>query len=276
ASGMDKAKLVADLQTRYSDDYSGQWRKFLSSAQVTRYNGVKDAAAKLAVLSGNQSPLLAVFSVPSQKTPIAPPDVPKTLQPVQVITPPAVTDKLIGDKNSPYMNALLTLQSSLDQTANAQGPAAEQAASQAANNATQARTAARQIAAAFNIDQQGQVHAVVQNLMEAPIAYAEPLLKNFGAAEINVRARTFCAGVRSTLAKYPFNPDATAQASLAEVTALIRPGSGSLWKFYNDALAASLPKQGNQYVAKADGPVKLAPGFVTFINRASAFAEVLY
>ena len=276
ASGVDKAKLVADLQSRYAEDYTAQWRKFLSSAQVTRYGGIKDAAAKLAVLSGNQSPLLALFSIASQNTAVALGDVAKTFQPVQLITPPNVTDKLIGEKNGPYINALLTLQSSLDQTANAQGPGAEQAASQAANNATAARTAARQIAAAFNIDQQGQVHSVVQNLMEAPIAYAEPLLKNFGAAEINVRARAFCSAARSTLAKYPFNADATAQASLAEVAALIRPNSGNLWKFYNEALAAALPKQGNQYVPKAEGNVKLAPGFVTLVNRAGAFAEVMF
>ncbi|MGH7617087.1 MAG: ImcF-related family protein, partial [Gemmatimonadaceae bacterium] len=276
AGGVDKAKLAADLQSRYSTDYAAQWRKFLASAQVARYAGVKDAAAKLAVLSGNQSPLLALFSVASQNTAVALPDVVKTFQPVQLITPPNVTDKLIGEKNGPYVNALLTLQSSLDQTANAQGPAAEQAASQAANNATAARTAARQIAAAFNIDQQGQVHSVVQNLLEAPIAYAEPLLKNFGAAEINVRSRAFCSAARTTLAKFPFSPDATAQASLAEVAALIRPNSGSLWKFYNDALAAAVPKQGNQYVPKPDGSVKLSAGFITFLNRAQAFADVMF
>jgi type VI secretion system protein ImpL len=276
ASGVDKAKLVADLQSRYATDYAEQWRKFLSSAQVTRYGGVKDAAAKLAVLSGNQSPLLALFSVASQNTAVALPDVAKTFQPVQLITPPTVTDKLIGEKNGPYVNALLTLQSSLDKTANAQGPAAEQAASEATNNANAARTAARQVASAFNIDQQGQVHSVVQSLMEAPIANAEPLLKSFGAAEINVRARTFCSSARATLVKFPFSPDATAQASLAEVTALIRPNTGSLWKFYNDALAAALPKQGNQYVPKADGSVKFSPSFVTLVNRAAAFAEILF
>jgi len=267
---------VADLQTRYSADYAAQWRKFLSSARVTGYAGVKDAAAKLAVLSGNQSPLLALFSVASQNTNVPLPEVAKIFQPVQLLTPPAATDKLIGDKNAPYVNALLAFQSSLDKTANAQGPAAEQAAADASGNASQARTAARQIAAGFNIDPEGTVHSVVQNLMEAPIAYAEPMLKNFGAAEINVRARAFCAAARGTLAKFPFAGDATAQASLAEVAALLRPSTGSLWKFYNDALASSLPKQGNQYVPKPDGSVKLNPAFVRLINQAQTFADVMF
>lgn len=276
AGNVDKAKLVADLSARYSADYAGQWRKFLSSASVAHYSNIRDAAQKLAVLSGNQSPLLALFSVVSQNTAVALPEVANTFQPVQLLTPPTATDKLIGDKNAPYINALLTFQSSLDQTANAAGPAAEAAAGQAAGNANAARTAARQIASGFTIDQQGNVHSMVQNLMEAPIAYAEPLLKNFGAAEINVRARSFCAAARPLLAKFPFNADATTQASLAEVTAVLRPGTGSLWKFYDEALAASLPKQGNQFVANPTGSVKLAPGFVTFLNRAATFADIMF
>jgi type VI secretion system protein ImpL len=276
AGGVDKAKLVADLSARYAADYAGHWRKFLSSASVARYSNVKDAAQKLSILSGNQSPLLALFSIVSQNTAVPLADVATTFQPVQLVTPPTSTDKLIGDKNAPYINALLAFQSSLDQTANAAGPAAEAAAGQAAGNATAARTAARQIASGFTIDQQGHVHSIVQNLMEAPIAYAEPLLKSFGAAEINVRARAFCSVARPLLAKFPFSPDASAQASLAEVTAMLRPGTGSLWKFYDDALAAVLPKQGNQFAPNASAGVKLAPGFVTFMNRAATFADIMF
>lgn len=274
AGGVDKAKLVADLQSRYSTDYTAQWRKFLASAQVARYSGVKDAAAKLAVLSGNQSPLLSLFSVASQNTNVPLPEVAAVFQPVQLLTPPTETVKLIGEKNQPYINALLAFQSALDQTANASGPAAEQAAGQAAGNASTARTAARQIAAGFNIDQQGNVHSVVQNLLEAPIAYAEPMLKNFGAAEVNVRSRAFCAASRPVLAKFPFSPDATAQASIAEVTALLKPGTGSLWRFYEDALASSVQRQGNQFIA--GGTVKLSPGFMTLLSRSAVFSEVLF
>jgi hypothetical protein len=44
------------------------------------------------------------------------------------------------------------------------------------------------------------------------------------------------------------------------VSALLRPGTGSLWRFYDEALASVLPKQGNQYVAA--GSIKFTPGFV--------------
>ena len=88
AAQVDKAKLVAALQSQYSADYAAQWRRFLQSASVSRYANVKDAAAKLAVLSGNQSPLLALFSTVSQNTalPLLP-DVVTVFQPTQTITP---------------------------------------------------------------------------------------------------------------------------------------------------------------------------------------------
>ena len=276
AAAVDKAKLVAELRSRYMADYIGQWRKFLASATVSRYSSVRDAAQKLAAFSGNQSPLLALFSIASQNTDIGVPEVTAVFQPVQLVMPPAAKDKLIGPGNAPYVNALLALQSSLDQTANAQGPAAEQAAGAAAGNATAARTAARQIASGFNIDQQGQLHTIVQTLMEAPIAYAEPLLRNFGAAEINVRARAFCAVARPLLAKFPFSPAATQQASLAEVAAMMKPGTGSLWRFYDNSLASAMQRQGNQFAPNAGGSVKLSAGFITFLNRAAAFSAVMF
>jgi type VI secretion system protein ImpL len=276
AATVDKAKLVAELRTRYVTDFMAQWRKFLASATVSRYSGIKDAAQKLRAFSGNQSPLLALFAIASQNTDIGIPEVTAVFQPVQLVTPPAAKDKLIGPGNSAYVNALLTLQSSLDQTANAQGPAAEQAAGQAAGNATAAHTAARQVASTFNIDQQGQVHVIVQTLMEAPIAYAEPLLRNFGAAEINVRARAFCSAVRPLLAKFPFAPAATQQASLAEVADVLRPGTGKLWQFYDNSLASSVQRQGTQFTPTPGGSVRVSQGFITFLSRAAAFSSVMF
>ena len=104
------------------------------------------------------------------------------------------------------------------------------------------------------------MHSVVQNLMEAPIAYAEPLLKNFGAAEINVRARAFCSAVATDAREVPVQSRRDRAGVAGEVTALLRPNTGSLWKFYNDALAGRAAQAGNQYVPKPDGSVKLAPG----------------
>jgi type VI secretion system protein ImpL len=197
-------------------------------------------------------------------------------QPVQTLTPGNVTDRLIGAGNKSYMDALLQLTASLEQAATARGAAGEAAAGQAAGNAVAAKTAARQIASGFTADPLGHVDGTVQDLLIAPIAYAEPMLRNFGADEINAAGQSFCARVRPILAKFPFNPDATAQASVAEVSALLKPGSGSMWTFYNEKLQTALPKQGNQFVPAAGGTLRVAPGFVTLLNRAAAFSDVLF
>jgi len=270
----DKAKLVADLRASYVTDYADNWRRFLRSAAVTRYANVRDAAQKLTILGGNQSPLLELFSVAARNTNVSP-EIATIFQSVQAVTPPADTTKLISGGNQAYMGALLTFQGSLEQVAIANGPGGETAATQAAGNATAAKSAARQIASTFTPDPQGQVHSTVQKLMEDPVSYAEVLLAHFGADQVNARARTFCAGARLTLAKFPFNPNAGAQASLQEVSAMLRPNSGSLWTLYNEMLQGALQKQGNVYQPVA-GPVRLSPAFVDFFNRAATLSDVLF
>ena len=271
----DKAKLVAELRARYASDYADHWRRFLSAAAVQRFGGLRDAADKLRVLSGNQSPLLALFSTVSRHTDVAAPAVKEVFQPVQALTPPNVTDKLIGTTNAPYVTALVTLQSSVEQAAAARGPGGEGAAAQAQGNAANALVAARQLAADFKIDPAGQVHATVQRLMEAPITHVEPLLRGFGAAQINARGASFCAAARPVLAKFPFNPSALAEATPQEIGALLRPGTGALWTFYNDALQPLLQKQGATYVPQGGG-TRLTTGFVNFFNKLAALSEAMF
>ena len=270
APQIDKAKLVADLRSRYTNDYIENWRRFLRSASIARYAGVRDASQKLVMLSGNQSPLLTLFSIASRNTNVAP-DIAGVFQPVQAVMPPADTTKLIGPGNQPYMSALAAFQTAVDQVAVGGQPQA--ATAQAAGGA--AKSAVRTIAASFTIDQQGQVHSTVQKLMEDPVSYAEPLLAHLGADQVNARARTFCAGARVTLAKYPFTPTSTSQASISEVTAMLQPRSGSLWTMYTDALQSSLQKQGTSY-APVPGDVKLVPSFVDMFNRLATFSDVLF
>jgi len=275
AAAVDKNKIVANLKAQYATEYAAHWRMFLQSASVVRYDNVKDAAAKLAVLSGNASPLLQLLSTVSQNTAIALPEVASVFQPAQTVTPPTATDKLIGGLNRPYVGALLDLQAALSQTAVGSGKAAEEAAAQASSKVAAAKTAVLQLANGFTVDQQGNVHRTVQSLLEAPITNTDPLLQHFGADEINVKARSFCGVAKGLLAKYPFNPDATEQASIAEVSAMFKPVTGTLWKFYNDNLKAVLPKTGNQYVP-AGGNVKISTGFVQFMNHAQTFTDAVF
>ena len=276
AQPVDKAKIVADLRSRYASDYVENWRRFLRGASIARYANVRDAAQKLTVLSGNQSPLLSLFSVAARNTAVPSQEIANVFQPVQTVTPPADTMKLIGQGNQAYMSALVAFQAAVAQAAATAGQAGESAAGQALGSAAAAKSAAVQIAASFTIDQQGQLHSTVQKLMEDPISYAEVLLTRFGADQINARVRNFCSGVRGTFAKFPFNPNSSVQATIPEVAAILRPGTGTLWTTYNDVLQSVLQKQQGNVYQQVPGNVRLSAGFVDFFNRAATYSDLMF
>ena len=65
---IDKVKLTQDLSTRYIDDFIKQWRRYFRNTSVLRYADLKDAAKKLNLQSGTQSPILGLFWLASQNT----------------------------------------------------------------------------------------------------------------------------------------------------------------------------------------------------------------
>lgn len=270
----DRAKLVADLRARYASDFVKHWRAYLAAGGVPRYAGVKDAARRLGVLSGNQSPLLVMLAIASQNTAVPDTALASRFQPVQAVVSPAAADKLVAEANAPYVNALVGLQAAIDQAANAPPGQGELAAQQASQKASDAKVAVLQLAQGFRLDPEAHVEATVQRLLEAPITYVEPLLRGFGAAEINAAAGAFCGQARGVMNKFPFNASSPVQAGAAEVNALLRPGTGALWALTAGPLARAVQRQGAQFVPT--GTVQLAPQFVAFLNRAAAMSEALY
>src|ERR1017187_1034126 len=129
AGNIDRNALAQGLHDRYYSDFVKQWRTYIKSASVVRYAGLKDATTKLAQLSGNQSPLLELFALASTNTAVDEPAVAKIFQPAQSVVPPGATDRFIAPPNQNYMNALLTIQSSLEGIANQPGVPNDAAAS---------------------------------------------------------------------------------------------------------------------------------------------------
>jgi type VI secretion system protein ImpL len=173
------------------------------------------------------------------------------------------------------MNALVNLQTSLDAIAS-KPDIDDAAAAPTLTNATAARVATRQLAQAFRIDPDAHVETIVQKLLEDPITNVESLLRTLGPAELNAKGKGLCAQFNSVLNKYPFNPNATAEATVPNVNEVFAKPDGALWAFYEANLKKLLPKQGNQYAAATAAGVNLTPGFVNFFNRAAAFSDVLY
>ncbi|HEX6534378.1 MAG TPA: ImcF-related family protein [Gemmatimonadaceae bacterium] len=276
AGRMDRDKVLQELRARYEADYVRHWRAFLQAAAVVRYANVKDASKKLSMLAGNTSPLLELFALAAQNTAVDSGAIGATMQPVQVVTPPAVTDKLVGQSNQEYMTALAQLQAAIDQVANAPVGGADAAMTQTTTSAALAKVAAQKIAQQFRVVGDGAVSTAALRLLQEPITYAEPLVRNFGVGELNGKGGSFCARAAPVLAKYPFDPDAATQATPDEVATIFKPGTGALWTFYGEALQNVIVKEGDAYVAKPGGTPAISPTFVAFFNRAASVSSALF
>jgi type VI secretion system protein ImpL len=275
-ANFDIGKLQQELKTRYSTEFVNQWRAYLKGATVVRYTSLKDAAAKLMLNSGNQAPILQLLSLCSTNTAVDDPAVANVFQPVQAVVPPNAVDHFIAPQNQNYVNALLALQTAIDQIANQPGTPDPAAASQSINAAAQAKMSTRQMAQTFRVDADGHVEGTVQNLLEAPITSVEAMLRTLGPAELNGKGKDLCAQMHPVLSKYPFTPTASAQATLQEVDSLFQPQNGAIWGFVTANLSRAVTRQGNQYVPNSSGGVNVNPAFLAFLNRAAAFTAAAY
>ncbi len=274
SANIDRAKLEQDLRARYNADFILKWRTYIKSASVVRYASLADASQKLTQMSGNQSPLLELFALASQNTAVDDPDVKSAFQPVQTVVPPEATDRYILPPNQNYVNALVTLQASLESIATQGGTPNDAAAAPTLQNATQAKVTTRQMAQAFRIDSETHIEAAVQKLLEDPIVYVEGMLRALGPAELNGKGKSLCGQFRAVLSKYPFNPNATIEATVADVNGLLRKPDGALWSFYDQNLQKLLVKQGSQFAIGPSGGVN--PAFLNFFNAATAFSDAIY
>lgn len=277
APSLNEANLTQQLTTRYDSDYQSQWRAFLASADVVRYRSLSDAAAKLQQLSNPASPLLALLYVVSHNTAVGAPAVAKEFQPAQAVVAPTSVNKFVGPGNTGYVNGLLGLQGAVAQVA--QQPTAVNnpaAVAPIVTASVAAHTAASQTAQAFTLDPVGHVDQMVLALLQAPINSVDAVVRGRGPAEANAAGKSFCTGFDQIANQFPFSPRSQVEASPAAVAALLQPGTGSLWQFYDASLKTMLAQQGMIYVPVPNSPVKLNPGFVTFFNRLAQLSAALY
>jgi type VI secretion system protein ImpL len=275
SANIDRGKLVQELKQRYHDDFIREWRMFIRSATVLRYANLQDASKKLGLMSGNQSPLLALIWLASQNTNVGTEPIMSAFQPVQSVVPPASVDRYIAAPNQAYMGALMALQTSLESAA-ALPQVNDAVAAQVLTNASTAKLAARQLAQGFRVDSEAHLETQVQKLLEDPITYLEGLLRALGPAELNGKGKSLCSQMRTVWNKYPFNAASPTDATVDEVNGLLRKPDGALWSFYDTSLQKILVKQGAQYVAAPGSGMTLNPAFVSFFNQAASLSEAFY
>jgi type VI secretion system protein ImpL len=276
-ASFDPATLGPELTARYQKDFIGNWRTYLANTEVVRYKGIPDAAQKLQQLSGNQSYLLALFCVASINTSLKDNDAASApYQPVQYVEAPGCVEKLVQDHNGPYLTALASLGSVLERLARNNGNIPDDMVEQVQNEAANAFRVTRQIAQNFRIDRDGDVHGMVQRIMEDPIKQAEGLLRGVGPAQLNGSGRRFCSAFAELTDKYPFKTESKTDATIDDLNTMFRPIEGKFDQFYDSALKNYLERRGSQYTRKSDSRVHVTDNFLRFMNRAGALRDALY
>ncbi len=275
----DRARIAAELRRRYLNDYITQWQRYLSEGRVAAFRGARDAAVKLRALGGPQSPLLRLFAIASQNTHMDSVVLRPVFQPVHAVLPPTATDRLIVEgANQSYMQGLVALQAAIDQVAaTPAGPPREGAIANASSAADQIKIQVQQMAQGFNAEGAARpVSGSVERLLMAPIQQVEGLLTALPGADANAKAQSFCARFGPLVRRFPFNPRATQEASVSEVSAMFKPGSSALWSFYDEKVRELLVPQGEGYGRVVGAAVQPTREFELFFNRAAEISRALF
>jgi type VI secretion system protein ImpL len=272
-ANLDPAKMQQDLQQRYQADFVKTWREFLHAGKVVGFNGFPDAAKKLSKLSGNQSALLSLLCVVSENTAVDVKAVSDLFQPPQLVVPSGCHDHLAAPGNTAYMDGLNKLVSSLQ--ALLTNPSSDAFRSDTLTNALGADSQVRQLARNFPVDKDGAVDSTTETLLEDPIEHVKRLLAGAPADEANGAAKTFCGQFRALMAKYPFQPASSSEATVQEIGDVFKPKEGALWKLFQDTMQKFLVQQGTEYVAKPSTPAA-TPAFVKFFNSAAQVSTAFF
>jgi type VI secretion system protein ImpL len=261
----DASNLGGDLRTMYLKDYVGRWEAFLNSASVVRYANLKDAAAKLKVLSSAQTPLLGPFCLAAQNTSVEAGEIKAAFKPILALSadPSTCTTTPIGEKTKGYSDGLISLWTGVQRVAEA--PASEAALPESAGAQAAALTLARDLA----------LPPTTSDYLLQPITYADELVKSKLPSDLNGAGASACAQITPVLRKVPFAAQGP-PASIQEVNAVFQPGTGLLSTFAQQQLAQYLTLIGERYSPAAGAKIQVSDAFLNYFNRAHAIGRSLY
>ena len=264
-----------EVRSLYEADYKKQWRDFLNAATVRHFAGLQDESRQLEKLSGNRSPLLALFCAVSQNTFEASPEIADAFKPVQEVVaaklaPQSCREQFKQPSNESYTTALLAVKLCLDsyflmQPQPAVIPDPRQAKlSECSGLSLQAENTARQIVKTN--DPTWKVDTTVISLLLAPTTAP---IKREGQNPL-VDVPQFCSALRTLGSKFPFDPSSRQEASITELNGFFQPGTGTLSKFLT-ANSGAFQLQGSQYIARPG-----ATAFASLVNHSASIQRALY
>jgi type VI secretion system protein ImpL len=267
----DLAKRADGLRRTYQREYIEHWRSFLRGATVNHPVSLTGASQELQKLSGDQSPLLALFCVAAQNTAVDQPDVAKAFQAVQSVAPHDCQNQSGGPPTASYVRSLSDLQACVDRADNSPSDQQDSAKVQCLSDVAQAEQAVKNIAKGFQPDPDAHSDQTVRDLLLAPINAVATLLRPGP-----VSAAALCQQMRTLESQFPFYPQASKEVSLPELERVFAPSKGVLSQFYAAALKNLLLTQGTGYAPNPASQQRVRPPFLSFFNRAIGVQRALY
>jgi type VI secretion system protein ImpL len=258
---------AAQIRARYTADYIGAWRGFLSKAVISEYHDVPDAVGKLDKMSGNRSVLLSLLALISEHTGVNE-EAKAAFQPAAAVAPALNNFEPAGG----YLEQLAMLKNRLSRSTESAGPARDQDALEVGRVATTARDTVDKLGRGFR----GQTDQAVKDFLLKPITQIDAVLTRQSAADLNGAGQGLCRQANAVFLRFPFNPSSQTDASVQEVQELLQPGSGQLWQFYNQQLRDSLELVGSTYELRANPKYKLSRGFIEFFNFMAQLSQTLF
>jgi type VI secretion system protein ImpL len=258
-SDIDPTAMASTLRTRYQEEYIQTWVDFLSSASVAN-PGLSGAGGALSELASPTSPLFRIMDIASEHTMVDSAVVGPAFQPLHVVSPPEVTDRLFGEASQPYLAELGKLAGAMGQLADDPGSSGAQEGAGTAAQAASGEIDALRLSFNTAPEAAQQVGSAIEGLLRSPVRYARAAIGRSDVAAMDSRGQQFCRGDGSVLQRFPFTVGGS-DASLGEVNDLLHPDGGALW-----GLVEEIQEEGLTLSSESE----------TFIDRARSIADALY
>lgn len=281
-----REQRLARLQGRYDARYIQAWTDFLAAVRVRRPTDQASAARLLAELTAEDHPLTRLFTGLAQHTRglgrtranlpswlPTPPDSPPAE--IHRVFAPLLAFTVASDREPGLARYHARLAEVL-------------AALEAARSDPAALPALRtQIASALADTQTLLRHADIRRFRPLLTALLLPPLEALQASVTDqdklALLRTYChelhAPLRHLATRYPFDPTAADDATLADFTALFHPETGALARLRDGDLAPYLTGHQDDLAAKPTArsdPHPLSPRVVALLRRASSLASLTF
>ena len=268
----DRTAIADKIQRFYNDDFVKSWRAYLNATRFAGYRDIPDAANKLKQIIGNRSPILAVLCLASEHTSVPQPNIADLFKPVQFVTPKGCLGTLKSSTNEPYMRSLTALETSVDRVA--ANVRDEAALAQTEADKKQAEQVTFNIVQSFGTSAYGGLADKTKAILLDPVT-AIPT-GNIPKDQANAGAKQACDALQPILAKYPFNPHSKADASIKEISDLLRQPDGILWSTYNATFQKLMVKDGSTYHAAPGANLAVSNTFLGWVNRAAAISDAFF